>query len=661
LEISYQALSFVRHYRHQADINLRTMSGPAIHHIIARETITRMKKGSSDAAFKAFCDKALNEWSPYLHFGSQGPDPLLMNLRDVSPEVRRFVELYLDLTDFIDDIKKRIMELIPPEVIAAAEALAEAWDHVERRSVLLTEIEQLLTVARNNMALLEATFVEGVKKYITDAVNLFDELSSPIQDPGKAAPGEWWWFDALHYRKTGQYAEALLRNAGPNSTSMAYAIGHLTHFSADTVGHPFVNLISGGPYRTHGQRHKYVENHHDVYAWKRMFGGEEFVQSKLGEKYVLEGDDKHLPPDLNNLIRNTIKQVYGENRLNYAADMSRSDLDDTYRLWLKWFRSTTNALDLPPPVPYSLTTELMEAHQQFKDNLGDIGDMISGATRGISSVWDLFVALAAAVIGAVLAAAAVLDWLIGTLATLGAAPIRYFLSLTYEYLYNAYMYFHQGVVLNGLAFPFNNQLTHFAAGHVYNPTVKDRSDPPINAIMLHKDMPFKKFIVPDAERDSHLIYPRNFTAAMENSENDLTTIAPKTYFNKDPFWYMFGPMPVDKEFYDFVRNFTEGSSEEEAKSRFKELKARGMGGGLGSAVEFAQFLHKQVKAGKPIPNLNLDGDRGYAFPVWRRVRRPGDLNDPSAEHLAVAADENVSTHVVRSAQTDIIHPNTDIL
>ena len=51
---------------------------------------------------------------------------------------------------------------------------------------------------------------------------------------------------------------------------LAYAIGYTSHYAADTVGHPYVNTIVRGPYRFHGQRHKLVENSHDVWAWERF-------------------------------------------------------------------------------------------------------------------------------------------------------------------------------------------------------------------------------------------------------------------------------------------------------------------------------------------------------------------------------------------------------
>jgi hypothetical protein len=84
------------------------------------------------------------------------------------------------------------------------------------------------------------------------------------------------WSDIGHYRRTGAFGRALWEIAdGPDgSDSMrAYALGYLTHLGTDTTAHSFVNAISGGPFRTHWQRHHLVENH---------MGALRYLQDPLG-------------------------------------------------------------------------------------------------------------------------------------------------------------------------------------------------------------------------------------------------------------------------------------------------------------------------------------------------------------------------------------------
>lgn len=87
----------------------------------------------------------------------------------------------------------------------------------------------------------------------------------------------------LHYRKTSRFGQVLWQiadtwesRADPSDPQAvenarlwserlrAYALGYMTRLATDVTGHPFTNEKSGGPFRTHWQRHKVVENHMDA-------------------------------------------------------------------------------------------------------------------------------------------------------------------------------------------------------------------------------------------------------------------------------------------------------------------------------------------------------------------------------------------------------------
>lgn len=635
------------------------MSGPAVHHLIAQRFLkTLPKKGLIK---ESFAQKLATEWQPYFLFGCQGPDPLFFNTKDMHPLAKEFASTFIDVQEFIEDFKEQIMAIIPPQVLAAAAKLQEVWADTVQRSALLSEIEQGLTAAKNLLVILEENLLAAGKKWLTDEFNVFDKLlTHPIQDKGKYAAGQWWWFDTLHYRKTGQYATQLLKNAKPDSAQMAYALGYLTHFSADVTGHPFVNVVSGGPYRTHAQRHKFVENHQDVWAWQQVVEGQEFVQSKAGEQYIINGDAGELPPDFNQYLRNTIAQVYTTNGLHYGAPMTAEDLDDTYRLWLKWFRSLTNTLDLPKPVPYSLTKEMLEAWEKFAANFSEIVDAVKGPKKGKKSIWNIFKAILAAALAQVLLAAALVDFVLGLIATLGAAPLRYLISVAYEALYNSFMEFHQGLVLNGLAFPFTKQLQHPAALQTIRPDIPDTMH--IRARDVVNWFPMKKFKFAPARQESHLIYPVPFSTSVDDAmrEKDRTEVAPGSYFTADAFHYMWDPgLPVIPGGYETIRTLHENSASSD--QLFKELATAAKRGHLGNAVELSHFLMAEVAKGKTIADINLDGDRGYAFPCWRRVNNKAELDKATVLHRAVEDVAAFEQHNVLQQETDIIYPSQDIL
>lgn len=87
----------------------------------------------------------------------------------------------------------------------------------------------------------------------------------------------WYWADYLHYVNTGCFTQKLLDNgaaqqaAAPDSPTAkclsAYALGYLTHYISDTVGHAWVNRIVESPWRNTWQRHHLVENFIDAHIW----------------------------------------------------------------------------------------------------------------------------------------------------------------------------------------------------------------------------------------------------------------------------------------------------------------------------------------------------------------------------------------------------------
>jgi Zinc dependent phospholipase C len=87
----------------------------------------------------------------------------------------------------------------------------------------------------------------------------------------------WYWADYLHYVNTGCFTQKLLDNcrdqqaANPNAPATkclaAYALGYLTHYVGDTIGHAYVNRIVESPWRNCWQRHHLVENFIDAYVW----------------------------------------------------------------------------------------------------------------------------------------------------------------------------------------------------------------------------------------------------------------------------------------------------------------------------------------------------------------------------------------------------------
>jgi Zinc dependent phospholipase C len=655
------------------------MSGPAIHHIVADQVIRKIQPQLDPI----FASEILNgRFNPYLNLGCQGPDWLFFLTKDWGPNIDNLAKTYLEIDHFIEKLKKDILAIIPPELIKAVDDLKQAANDVAKRSSAVSVIRDCLQRGKDTMSLLNADLIKFVEKYITDGYNIFTLLNTTAYHDVENLK-DWWWFDTLHYRKTGEFTKALLKNAkndfGSQSGAYAFALGYATHYATDTVGHPFVNTMVGGPYRTHSQRHKFVENHHDVWAWKNLRNDEEFIKSKIGENfYKLEGNEDFLPKEVKEVILKSLRELYFD-AVNgtwlYGKEITDSDLDNAYQLWLGYFKRATSVTELPEPMPYSFTEDAEAIFKRFLSNVSDLGNAVGNPAGGNASLLSILEAIALAVLSPFLIVAAAIDFLLGEVENIAAAPINYLLSFIYENLYTSFKQLHYGLALNGLAFPFKEQLDSDISIHTTDSSIEDKNGNTAKGLI--PNYPMKKFSVPGMENSSHLIYP--FISPGNSVEIDITTVAPDSYFNKTPEFYISGQLKHDPDYFQYVSNFHPNKNIFERKVDFQNFKNEAQVKSLGNAIDYSvilinDFLNNGEKAN--FPNFNLDSDRGYAFKGWRRVQNPTllevptgigsnhdlvDIPDVGIKYVAIFSrteDKNVECEV-----TDIlnIQPNSKVL
>lgn len=627
------------------------MPGPALHHMIANELRRSINSGQGLGTTPDYAQLqsllADPKNLPYLFLGCQGPDFLFFNTKDwPAGPLGSGVEMYYKVYDAIDDFKKSLLALVPQPVIDAIEAAGDAADAVVSSSSTLTELQQLFSDMQAVVDALSASLIEMIKEYISD-YNIYDLLGHPYRDGDE--PGKWWWFDALHYRKSGRFAKALLNAAPPNSPLHLYTTGYLTHFTADTVGHPYVNINSGGPYRNQSQRHKTGENYQDVFNllnhttrdWNRSklhalynfnFTG---TVSPPGDKDEIPDPNTKLPDDLAKMIADTINSMYTSGAADdnqYGRRISATDVNNSYRLWYRWLRSATDTGTLPVPVPYSLTAELEEVWDKAMDNLGSIGDFIEDAIdkAGSFNILSIFLALAALIVAAVAAVAALIDAVLGALTTLTTAGIRYAASLIYDELYNAFQNFRLGVSLNGLAFPMLEHLDEPRFRQFKNTFFNDPNG--VNAGMLKSKLP--KLNVKLASnsplddifsREKHLVYP----PVSGGDEPNPVIAAPDSYFDKTSLFYAFGDIPLDKRFIDEIAALS--GDESQIRSIFQKwVRQKRQIPTLGNAMMLTEEIYDRWKKNNPVPDFNLDADRGYAYTCWTQAigGNPESREDP---------------------------------
>lgn len=638
------------------------MSGPAVHHIIAKEFLLKsLKIKYSDPTSMAYWDQMdTGKFAPIYHLGAQGPDFLFFNMNDwpSGGVVKSLAQHYWEIQEFMEDFVVKVKELVPVELWEAIDTLETLKKDAVERSATLSEIESLCNDVKNNIDGLKILVETKIKEYVTDSFDIFNELQHPLQHGQQYS--EWWWFDILHYRRTGRYLGELLKNSSNYTPERAYALGYMTHYATDTVGHSFVNAISGGPFRTHAQRHKVVENHQDVWAFNHYINGE-FITSNIAKHYIINDDPVSLPQNLKTFILQCINNVYYENgNPLYGKSLSEDDLDISYKCWLKWFTGSTNDHKLPHPKPYSLTAEIAEEWKKFTKNVGDIGDYVGNSLSGGGGLLGFLKALAALIAGPILLAGAAVDFLIGEITTIGAAPMRFFLSLTYEAIYNAYQNFRQGLVMNGFGFPSIAQLNHPFTRHMINSRYVDKFMHNANSLPAANSYPSTKFNLIGPE--SHLVYPFPIAGSLEI---DKSAGFPNSYFPSDPSHYMTDSNLIfQKDKYDYYRRFTEiNPNPDNLDSNFNKFSVEASEGGLGNAVNFSEALYAEyLEKGKEINfiDFNLDSDRGYGFKCWRKVTDTSFINKPVNDYkntnVPIELDKKVP-----NTQTDIIDPDRSVL
>ena len=651
------------------------MPGPAMHHIIANALKQNILAGNGlgsnadYAKLQALLSDSKN--FPYLFLGSQGPDFLFFNTKDWSSlPIGDAVKAYYEVYDFLEDFKDKLKELVPQPVIDAIDALGAAADAVVENSSTLTELQQLFTDMQAVVDALSASLMEMVKKFITD-FNVFDVLGHPYRDG--QTKGEWWWFDAMHYRKTGRYAKALLEKTDPGSPLHLYALGYLTHVSGDTVGHPYVNINDGGAYRTQSQRHKTGETYQDVFNFLNHTGID-LNRSQLhafynfnfagtiapiGDEDPVPDTNTHLPDDLAKLIAETLTEVFGSGAANdneYGRQITAADVDAAYRLWYRWLKGATETSTLPEPVPYSLTAELEEVWDTAMDNLGDIGDFLEDAAdiAGDFNILAIFIMLAALILAAIAAAAALIDAVLGALTTLTTAGIRFAASLIYEHLYNAFQNFRLGVALNGLALPMMEHLNEPRFTQFKNTSFNDPFG--FNSLDLKDTLPKLKVLLDGGgpldqlfHREKHLAYP---PAGPETSEPNHAIGAPDSYFAETSLHYAFGPIPLDPDFVEFLRTLQGDENNlnnfiTAARRQKRRLPQ------LGNSLTLAETLYAGVLKKAKIPDFNLDADRGYGYTCWTQ-KDAGGQNSLEQPKVLLQHDQQKNGLPITPVQLDFI-------
>lgn len=588
------------------------MPGPIVHLIVQQRLARALHAEPEGKELAKLLDSG--GCDPFAAFGSMGPDYLFFSLKEYGTPLDELVhflfgvyDAFRPLIDFYEKNIEPIVEDVEDAIDAVDDALfAGIFQQIDATSKLA--VTTLLTAAAAGL---------------TKGIDLFYGFYPKLQ--AGAAEKDWYWFDFLHYRRTGEFCTSMWNNAKTDKDLRRYCLGYASHIAVDVVGHPFVNTIVGGPYRVHWHRHKLVENWIDAYARNHYPDSrrtKRCLQLQPDDVYVpdaisgslyyrlLEFPNGTLPQKLADLIVTAMDEVYVTPPAANPTPMTAGDLDDTYRLWLEWFRRATTVLDARKPIPVpppgtaaiTLVTDFVNGFPPFPG--------ASGPPSGGFSPAAILAALAAFAQWVADSVSYTTNWaanhahdIVTLPVTAGHELTKWLLYQVQKGLWEVYDNVRFALVLGGYIFPEQRDLAKAPWGMALT-----RSGPVHPRWNLYPRKQEAHGLTGPMEH--HLIYPN------EPSELPYAEPMPEPFHTQPPEAFITDSWPYDPVI-EMLWQCTDPYGPTDAFTHTVDSMTWNTAQ-FGSALSFSARLIAQRM--NNMPNFNLDGDRGYGWKTWRAVK-----------------------------------------
>ena len=298
------------------------------------------------------------------------PSIVLPFARDVVQPIRDVYENFIGpVVKFIDDMEEDIEDDLND---ATCNAVSTVNDRVD--------------AINESLASLRDSFMAHI---FSDSFEMFDLMRPPMQNGEDER--EWYWFDMLHYRRTGDFLQKMWDNSTTDEQK-AFVLGYATHIAADVSGHPYVNQAVGGPARAHNQRHHFVENIIDVWFYDQALSPSVNITSAklhrelphggdLDEKGILfaildgEVEIKHDLQEIFEMVSTTMDETFPDaERPNRLPDGITSPEDINLAYWLSLASlkvSTDSFIPRPEEALKSTLDDIVKAAEEFLDNVSN--------------------------------------------------------------------------------------------------------------------------------------------------------------------------------------------------------------------------------------------------------------------------------------------------
>lgn len=610
-----------------------------IHHVVITDAIGQLLASSHAPSQDAGSQLAANADMAML--GAIGPDlffwgmdyEIVDKLFTLYKNIEEVVDLYNKVVQPIRDIRDAVVEPIED----AVETLAPTTVALIRS--LIEEMRETAELFKSAVSTgLFAGVITGANA-LTDLAGLptlaaafFQAFLPPLQFNQPEA--QWYWFDMLHYRNTGDFGRRLVTNAqGGTQQQRAYAFGYLSHIATDLVGHAYVNQVVGGPYRLHVQRHVTVENWMDTWKFQQYYG--ENINLTLFDRLGLPST---LPTGVGDLLHQTFQDVYAgvphPQRLPGDGFYTRDQIDETYEVFFKVLEimrkmavprpeepfsnvadiladALEDLLEAPPSPPsspsglcsladifsFGLTASSRDCYEEFFNQLEDwfeyLGELLAWAFETLLDLLDLLLAL------------------------LLSLPIVVLIAILYGLqllLYEIYQTVRTVLALEGFVFPEPPDLND---AHGRNLTTPFQCavfgcrghEPPTATAFDPTSLVYPRFT---ALTTGHLVCPppvAEVPITMPNFELPLATTTPDSFINLIPF----NP--------DVLRLYSESTSP--ALTRRLHSRCLRIGNATGLTAWMIGTANdtgaSDIARDIAFTNWNLDSDRGYGYKTWGGV------------------------------------------
>lgn len=590
------------------------MPGPIVHLIVQQRMSEHLLgHGARGHELAALLDA--DPCSPYTGFGSMGPDFLFFSLAEYGTPLDELVNFVFSVYDALEPLIEFFEAVIAPVETAIDDAIA-ALDQAL--------FQGLFGQIKDTAELLTTTALTAVGAIVTSQVDLFYPFYPKLQQG--APEKEWYWFDFLHYRRTGRFASEMWNLAGGDDDLRRYVLGYVSHIATDVVGHPYVNSVTGGPFRTHWHRHKLVENWIDAYARNRyrdsaqiigclnVGAADTYLPDAISGSYysrLTELPGGSLPNNLSDMFVQAMNTVYSG--IDHPPMLTAADVDTTYRLWLKWFtRSTSIGSGVPPtpvPPPGSGVISLVNDYVNgFPSPPGG-----GGGGGGGFSVLDILAALFALAAWLAEVLLYTLEWIISHVVDILTLPyteaiglIKWLLYQVQKGVFEVYDTLRFILVLGAYLFPEPRDLPKLPWGlALLNPGLAHLTGGAAADFFRHPRKQEAHGLLGTTEH--HLIYPGTI------QERFHAEPAPMPFQNAFPEAFIsqgYNYDPFIEHLYDCTAPYGAGTDFTHHVDRLTWED-----GQFGNAIAFSARL--MVQRLGDLPNFNLDGDRGYGWKTWR--------------------------------------------